>query len=305
MNNTKNILITGGTGLVGKRLQELLKLKGYSIKLLSSQKPLCNGTDIFHWDYATQYIDEKALENVDYIIHLAGANIAEKKWTSERMRLIIDSRSKTAELLFNALKNNTHSVKAFISSSATGYYGAVTSQTIFRETDAAATDFLGMTCQQWENSVQPINALGIRTVLLRTGVVLANHGGAIAKLKTPAKFGLSAALGSGKQYFPWIHIDDLCNMYLKAIEDENLYGPYNAVSPQHVTNKEFTQALATTLHKPYFLPNVPAFILKLALGEMALILLEGSRVSSDNIQRAGFEFQYRTINEALQNILFE
>ncbi len=303
MNNKETILITGGTGLVGKQLQLKLIAKGFNVRILSSNKALCNNLTIFYWDITTNTIDANALKLVDYVIHLAGANIAEKKWTSLQKQLIIDSRTKTTQLIVDSLKANNQSLKAFISSSATGYYGAITSDKIYTETDCSASDFLGTTCQQWENSVGAISALGIRTVILRTGIVLAKNGGAIAKLILPAKLGLSSALGNGNQFFPWIHSDDLCDMYLKAIEDVSMNGVYNAVAPQHVSNKDFTKAFVKSLNKPFFMPNVPAFLLKLILGEMAIMLLTGSRVSCHKIETTGFQFKYKTIDEALKNIV--
>ena len=299
----KTILITGGTGLIGKNLQQLLLSKGYQCKILSSNKSFCNEKNSFYWNINSGFIDKRALENVNYIVHLAGANIAQKRWTAAQKQNILDSRIKSMQLLYNSVDKSKHQISAVISASGVGYYGAYTSEKIYKETDAAAEDFLGNTCLQWENSVAKFSELSIRTVVLRTGVVFAKDGGAIEKLKLFAKFGLSSAFGTGQQYFPWIHIHDLCAMYIKAIEDNTIHGAYNAVAPQHINNKDLTIALAKSLRKPYFLPNVPAFVLKIILGEMAVMLLEGSRVSCEKIQSAGFGFKFNKCEEALRDLI--
>lgn len=303
MSHGKTILITGGTGLVGKHLHQQLLVKGYNIKILSSNKSACNGITTFYWNINTGFIDKRALENVNYIVHLAGANIAQKRWTAAQKQNILDSRIKSIQLLLNTIDLSTNQLSAVVSSSASGYYGAYTSEKIYHESDAAAEDFLGHTCLQWENSVNQFHQLKIRTVVLRTGVVFAKGGGALEKLKMFAKFGLSAAFGTGKQYFPWIHIHDLCAMYIKAIEDNAIQGAYNAVAPQHINNKDFTIAFAKSLRKPYFLPNVPAFVLKTILGEMAVMLLKGSRVSCKKIQNTGFDFKFKECEEALRDVI--
>lgn len=299
----KTILITGGTGLVGKHLQHQLLVKGYNIKVLSSNESACDGITIFYWNITSGYIDIRAIENVNYIVHLAGANIAQKRWTAAQKQNILDSRIKSMQLLYSAIDKSTHQLSAVISSSGAGYYGAYTNEKIYHESDTAAEDFLGSICLQWENSVAQFSELKIRTVALRAGVVLAKGGGALEKLKMVAKFGLSAAFGTGKQYFPWIHIHDLCAIYIKAIEDNNMRGAYNAVAPQHINNKYFTSTLAKCLRKPYFLPNVPAFVLKIMLGEMAVMLLEGSRVSCEKIQDAGFVFKFKDCEEAIRDLI--
>ena len=299
----KTILITGGTGLVGKHLQKLLLQKEYEVKILSTNLEKVDSETIFYWDPATNAIDIAAFANVDTIVHLAGANIAEGRWTSERKKLIVDSRVQTTHLIFNTLKKIPHQVKTIVSASATGYYGAITTEKKYHEEDAAESDFLGSTCKQWENAVDDFNQARIRVVKLRTGIVLANEGGIVRKLAFPVKCGLACSLGSGNQYMPWIHIDDLCNMYLKAIEDKHLQGAYNAVAPSDITNNEFTGAFANSLHKPFFMPAVPAFFLKLLLGEMSAIVLTGSKVSSQKISETGFTFKYADITKAFNNLL--
>lgn len=299
----KTILITGGTGLVGSYLKNKLEQKGYQIKVLSTNKNKCNQKTIFYWNPDKFEIDVEALNNVDYIINLAGANIAENRWTEERKKIILESRTKSINLLFETIKINKFNIEAFISASATGYYGSVTSNNIFSETDLPATDFLGSTCKHWEESANQFNSLGIRTVILRTGIVLSLKGGALKKLLLPVKLGLGSALGSGKQIMPWIHEEDLCNMYIKAIEDNLLVGVYNAVSPNPETNYNFMKIVASVLHKPFFMPSIPSFLLKIVLGEMSTVVLDGSAVSANKIESSGFIFKYKSLKEALTYIL--
>ncbi len=299
------ILISGGTGLVGRYLCKKLKEKGYKVAILSRVSRQDLETPTYNWNIARNEIDKKAIETADYIIHLAGANIGRKRWTKKRKQLIIESRVKTGQLLFNKIKENKNKLKAFISASATGYYGAITTDKIFSEIDASYNDFLSNTCQQWEKSAESFEALGIRTVKIRTGVVLTKHGGALAKMITPVRLGIGSAIGSGGQYFPWIHINDLCGIYIKAIEDTRMKGVYNAVAPDHKTNKDFTMTLARVLKKPFWFPNIPAVAMKLMFGKMSDMLLQGSRVSSNKIRSAGYNFIFPNLEGALDNLIIK
>jgi hypothetical protein len=296
------VLISGGSGLVGRHLCKKLKEKGFNTHTLSTTRYKTDGITSFFWDIDKKEIDKKSIEDVDYVIHLAGANIGDKRWTAKRKELIIDSRVKSSQLIFDTIQNNNKTLKAFITASAVGYYGAITSDKIFTETDPAANDFLGKTCKLWEQSADQFNELGIRTVKIRTGVVLTKQGGALAKMVAPVKMGIGSALGSGKQYLPWIHIEDLCQIYIKAIEDIEMKGAYNAVAPDDKTNKEFTHTLAQTLNKPFWFPNVPAFILKMLFGKMSDILLLGSRISSAKIIATNFTFKFANLESALNNL---
>ncbi|MFO7672709.1 MAG: TIGR01777 family oxidoreductase, partial [Lutibacter sp.] len=233
--------------------------------------------------------------------HLAVEGIAEKRCTKERKHLLISSRVDSANLLFEKVKELHPNLKGFISASGIGYYGAITSEKIYNENDAAGRDFVSAICKVWEKAANQFNKINIRTVILRTGVVLSKEGGALEKLSQPIKMGVGAALGSGEQYIPWIHLEDLCKMYLFAIENEEFKGIYNAVAPEHLTNKSLTKIIANKLKKPLWLPNIPAFVMKLILGKMAVIILEGSRVSSEKIMATGFKFNYPNIKEALDN----
>ena len=302
----KNVLISGGSGFVGNHLTNLLLSKGYTVSILSRSERQ-NKKDIFYykWDVAKQFIEEEAVLKADYIIHLAGENIAEKRWTAKRKAAIIDSREKSAQLLYIVLKKHYKKLDAFVSASAVGYYGAVNGQEICSEDDAPANDFLGYACQKWEDSIDFIENLNIRTVKIRTGLVMGRNDGFLKKLIPLFKYRLGSALGSGKQYMPWIHIDDLCGIYLKAIVDNEMSGPYNAAVNDDTTNSIFSKTLAGIFGYSIWLPNVPEFVLKIALGEMSKIVLTGRRVSSDKIEKTGFEFKYTNLEEALKDCVKE
>lgn len=296
-----SVLVTGGTGLIGKQLCKLLKATGYKVTILSRYKS--NNPNTYYWNINDKYIDPDALTKTDYIIHLAGANIAEKRWTRKRKLELMDSRIKSANLLFEKVKVLNPTLKGFIAASGVGYYGAITSHKIYIENDPVGNDFLSTICKLWEKATNQFNLLNIRTVLFRTGVVLSKDGGAFDKLSRPIKLGFGAALGNGQQFMPWIHIDDLCQMYLNAIENTELSGIYNAVAPEHITNKILTHKLSSALYKKIWLPNIPTFVLKLIVGKMAIILLEGSRVSSEKIEKTNFNFNYKTLDSTLKNLL--
>ncbi len=295
----KKVLITGGTGLIGKRLSFLLASKGYEVRVLSRSKSPESKYTTFIWNVKDQFIEEEAFQDLDYIIHLAGAGIADKKWSEKRKKEIIDSRVQSTNLLYNTSKRLKTPLKAFISASATGYYGSVTTATIFTETDQPANDFLGKVCRLWEESIFQFKNDKTRTVALRTGIVLSNDGGALKKMKTP----LVTPLGDGKQYMPWIHIDDLCEIYIKAIEDEDFEGAYNAIAPEHITNYSFSKAIAKTFKIPFLPIGAPSFILKIVFGKMATIILNGSRVSTGKIEKTGFKFKFKSLDKALKNLI--
>jgi uncharacterized protein len=307
------VLITGGTGLIGSALSELLLQKGYEIIILtrgaSEKKPAAVNKNISYapWDVLKQKIDVDAIKKADYIIHLAGAGVADKRWTDTRKKEILNSRTQSSALIVKALKENTNKVKAVISASAIGWYGAdrvVPNNKPFTETDPPDTSFLGETCRQWEESIEPVTQLDKRLVILRTGIVLSNKDGALTEFKKPLQFGLATILGSGKQVISWLHIDDLCRMYLLAIENESMQGVYNAVAPKPVTNKELTLQLAKAERgKLYTTVHVPAFVLKLIIGEMSIEVLKSATVSGDKIRLAGFTFLYPTIEAALNQLI--
>ena len=300
----KNVLISGGSGFIGRHLTTLLIAKGYSVSILSRSEKQNKG-DIFYykWDVSNQTIEEEAVLKADYIIHLAGENIAEKRWTAKRKAVIIDSREKSTQLLYSVLKKNNKTLDAFISASAVGIYGAVNGEEICTEDMKPANDFLGYTCQKWEDSLDFIENLNIRTVKIRTGLVLGKNDGFLKKLIPLFKYRLGSALGSGKQYMPWIHVDDLCSIYYQAIVNQDMAGPYNAAINDNTTNSIFSKTLACVFGYSIWLPNVPAFVLKLTMGEMAKIVLTGRRVSSNKIEQTGFKFQFKNLEGALRNCL--
>ena len=297
------ILISGGTGLVGKHLCRKLQEKGYNVAILSRKKNKNSEIPSYTWNIVNDFIEKEAIETADYIIHLTGENIGSKRWTTKRKQSIIDSRIKSAQLIFNKLNVNNHKIKAFISASAVGYYGSLTSEKIFEETSPYANDFLGSTCYQWEQAADKFQNIGIRTVKIRTAVVLAKDKSILAKLIIPVRLGIASAIGTGNQYIPWIHIDDLCNIYIKAIEDHQMIGVFNAVAPEHNTNKEFILTLAQVRKKPFWFPKIPSILMKLLFGELSVILLKGSRVSSDKIKATGFSFQYAMLEKALIDLM--
>jgi len=296
----KSILITGGTGLIGLNLTKQLLVKGYTISHLSRSAGKDPRVKTFLWDVNAGEIDEQCIEGADIIVHLAGAGIADKPWTKERKQEIIDSRTKSIELIYGLLKTKPNQVRAVISASAIGFYSDRGDE-LMTELSKPSNDFMGQCCIAWENAVDEGTSLGLNVVKFRTGVVL-DKGGALEKLAMPIKLFVGSPLGNGKQWIPWIHWQDVINMYLFAIENEKLTGVFNMVAPNPLTNKQLTQAVAKTLRKPLWLPNVPAFVLKLILGEMATIVLGSTKVASAKIEAAGFKFQYLEITAALNEI---
>ncbi|MEO5999495.1 MAG: TIGR01777 family oxidoreductase [Chitinophagaceae bacterium] len=306
------VIITGGTGLIGKALSKLLVENGYQVIILSRRAMLKDSRkapniDYAQWDIDNETIDASAIRNSDYIIHLAGAGVADKRWTSKRKKEIRDSRKKSSELLLKALQETPNKIKAVISASAIGWYGADPSMPNpkpFIETDASDLDFLGETCKLWEESISPVTALGKRLVILRTGIVLSNEGGAFKEFKKPVKFGIAAILGNGKQAISWLHIDDLCRIYLYALENTSMHGSYNAVAPKPVSNREFTIQLAKVARGSFYVPlYVPGFLLRLVMGEMSKEVLKSTTVSCEKIRMAGFDFIFPSVESALGDLV--
>jgi len=296
------ILISGGTGLVGKALTKRLIIEGHDIRILSRNPQSSSQLKSFYWNVEKNEIDEKAFEGVEHIVHLAGSGIADKRWTNARKQDIIDSRVNTMKLITDVVKKKNIKLKSFVGASAIGIYGMTTSEKIFSEIDNGTDDFLTQSCTQWENSYQQIQTLSSKNCIIRIGVVLSKDGGALKKLLPLFQLGLGSAVGSGKQYMPWIHIEDLVSVFHEALFNSNYNGIYNAVSTEETTNYSFSKHLAKILSKPFFSPNVPAFLLKLLFGEMANVLLEGSRVSNQKLINEGFEFKYSTLSDALKKI---
>ncbi|HLX93343.1 MAG TPA: TIGR01777 family oxidoreductase [Puia sp.] len=306
------ILITGGTGLIGSALAVKLIAEGHHVVTLTRKKGkveqrLAGLCEEAIWDINSRQVDEVAIAKADYIIHLAGAGISEKRWTDKRKKIIRDSRIKSSELIAHALHVIPNKIRAVVSASAVGWYGpdiASSAGKSFNETAAPGNDFLGETCRLWEQSIGEVARQGTRLVIVRTGIVLDNKGGALPEFRKSLKLGIAAILGSGKQMISWIHIDDLCRIYLKAIDDENMIGTFNAVAPAPVSNRSLTLELARRVRGPNFLAvHVPAFALRIIFGEMSIEVLKSCSVSAEKIMAKGFRFLYPDIESALNALL--
>lgn len=290
----KNILITGGSGLVGKKITQLLERKGYSVAWLS-RNPEKYSQKSFAWDVDKYTLDPEAITWADGIIHLAGEGVADKRWTASRKKAILESRTNSTALLLQTIKKSDKKPEAFVSASAVGYYGFNTGDNLMDEKGPSGNDFLAQVVIAWEDQVKKIEDLGIRTVMLRIGIVLDNKGGALVEMLKPP---VAAPLGNGQQWMSWIAIDDLARMFFFALENKEVKGIYNAVGPKPATNEELTKKVG----KFYMGIGVPGFALKMVLGEMAQMVLGGNKVSSKKIRDAGFEFRYPSLEEALEKI---
>ncbi|MCU7547757.1 TIGR01777 family oxidoreductase [Chitinophagaceae bacterium LB-8] len=303
------VLISGGTGLIGTVLTKELLGKGYNVIILSREPKQTKDNEerikYAGWNIKDQAIDKVAIEQADYIVHLAGANVAGSRWTDKGKKEIVDSRVNSSRLLVRALQETKNHVKAVVCASAIGWYGPdpqVPNPQPFVESNKADDSFLGRTCQQWESSIEPVMELGKRLVKLRTGIVLSEEGGAYPEFRKSLQFGSAAILGSGRQVISWIHIDDLVRMYIEAIENENWKGAYNAVAPNPVSNKELVLAIAKESGRFYVPIHVPQLALKVVLGEMSIEVLKSATVSCRKVQETGFQFLFPTIEAAVQNL---
>lgn len=295
------ILISGGSGLIGSQLTKLLIDKGHDVCHLSRSESPESKVPTFVWKPSKGAMDSAAMYGTDAIVHLAGAGIADGRWTNERKKNIIDSRVESANLLYRKAKELKPPLKVFVSASGISYYGLETTNRIFIESDPPSKDFIGKCCVLWEEAADQFADMS-RVVKLRTGIVLSANGGALERIAKPVKYGLGAPLGSGEQWVPYIHIDDLCEMYCAAIEQSKYEGSFNAVNGDHINNEDLAKATASVLNKAMWLPNVPSFVLKAAFGEMAGLILEGSRASAEKVKDVGFDFRYKTLGESLGSI---
>ncbi len=304
------VLISGGTGLVGTNLTRHLLERNYDVIILSRDKNKTSANpkiSYSYWNVKEKIMDAEAIKKADHIIHLAGAGVMDKKWTAEYKKTILESRTKTAELIIKNLQENEHHVKTFVSASAIGWYGEDAKPLVrkegFTETDLPAKDFLGETCLRWEASTDPVKSLEIRLVKLRCGIVLSNEGGAFKEFKSPLRFGIATIFGSGKQAISWIHIDDLCRIYCEGIENNYLHGSYNAVAPEPVSQKKFMVLLGEKMRNRFFTPiYIPVFILKFLLGKRSIEILKSATVSEKKIKSSGFTFLYPTLEAALDEL---
>jgi uncharacterized protein (TIGR01777 family) len=299
----ETVAITGGTGMIGTRLTQLLLAKGYRVLIFTRKaRPSRDNVVYSEWDPAKHKIDRGAVAETDHIIHLVGANVGEKRWTKRRKKEIVDSRVQGGETIVQALQEVPNKVQTVVSASAIGWYGPDTGRA-FVETDPHANDFLGQTCSKWEASVAPVTAAGRRLVTIRTGIVLSNEGGAFPEFKKPLKAGVATILGSGRQKISWIHIDDLCRLYLYAIEQKSMNAAYNGVAPEVVSNRQLMMKLARRRRRPFIPVYVPSFALKLFLGEMSVEVLKSTTVDDSRLRNFGFNFLFPTLDAALGDLV--
>jgi uncharacterized protein (TIGR01777 family) len=298
------ILITGATGLVGTEIVKQSLAKNYTVHYLTTRRTkIANEKKYkgFYWNPALQEIDTNCLNGVDVIINLAGASIS-KKWTNTHKKAVLNSRIDSLRLLHRLLSENTHTVKQLCSASALGIYPSSFTKKYDESDKETSSSFLGEVVESWENEVDSFQPLNLKITKIRIGIVLSKNGGAITEMVKPVKLGAAAALGSGKQWQSWIHVTDLANLFLFSVE-KKLAGIYNGVGSNPVTNNEMTKEMAKQLEKPFILPNVPAFMMKLILGEMSAIVLESQYLKNDKIKNEGFEFEYTSIKDALKECL--
>lgn len=304
----QTVLITGGTGMVGQSLTDTLIEHGHDVIILTRNPRKSSRLHLSYakWDIEKNYIDPLAFKKATVIVHLAGESVATKRWTVKRKKAILDSRVQSGLFLSNALKTMKHQVHTFIGASAIGWYGPDNELSLkdgFKEEDKVDNSFLGDTCKQWEDSVREIGTLGIRMVTLRIGIVLNKRGGALLEFIKPAKLGVAAILGDGNQIVSWIHQQDLNGIILFAINNNTVNGVFNAVSPEPISNKALTLAIASKYHSWHLKIHVPVWALKILLGEMSIEVLKSAKVSSKKIQDQGFEFKYPNISSALNQLL--
>ena len=298
------ILICGATGLIGSALTELCLQENHEVHYLTTRKSKIINTDDnkgFYWNPAEGEIDTTCFEGVDAIINLSGANIA-KRWTKAYKEEIMNSRIDTANVLFKAIRNmENHTIKQYISASGTAIYPSSLTENYTEETEKESTDFLGSVVKQWELHANQFKSLEIPVTIIRTGLVFSSKGGVLAEMSKPVKYGVGAAIGSGKQWQSWIHIDDIIQMYLHALTT-NITGIYNGVAPNPTTNKLLTKEIATVLKKPFFMPNIPKFVMKLLLGEMSTLLFSSQQVSSEKIEKTNFKYKFEGLTPAIEDI---
>jgi len=296
---SRTILLAGGTGFIGSRLANLLRSQGYTVRLLTRTP---HGPDQFVWDPMSGKIDDAAVAGADIVINLAGAGIADKRWTSTRKKLIVDSRVRSAYLLRDAFQRTGHLPEAYLSAAAIGYYGNSGEDRVNENSAPVGKGFLVESCTEWEQAAESIGAMGIRTTIFRIGIVLDKSGGALREIVKPLRFGIGAYFGDGSAWYSWIHRDDLCRAFLWAAENTQAEGIYNVVAPHPARNKALVKTTAKAMRQPALFVPAPEFALRLILGEMADAVLFSNHVSAEKIIQAGFHFQYPELEGALAEI---
>jgi len=292
------VLITGANGLIGTALQESFNEKGYEMLLASRKEP--KDAQHIQWDMETGFVDPEKLEGIDAVVHLAGENVSGLRWTEDKKKAIRDSRVLGTRNIVDAISKLKKKPTVFISSSAIGFYGERGDEEV-TESSAAGDTFLAVVCKEWEGESRRAEDAGIRTVLLRTGIVLSKDGGALGTMLLPFKLGVGGVVGSGKQWMSWISLDDHIAAINFALENENMRGAVNSVSPNPVMNEEFTKTLGEVLYRPTFLP-LPEFVVSMAFGEMGdALLLASTKVIPKRLADAGFEFKYPKLKRAIEN----
>ena len=298
-----NILIAGGTGLVGTHLTPKLLAKGYQLSLLSRKKRNIKGVKNFQWDVNEGKIDAAAFEGIDHVINLAGAGIADGRWTSNYKKILLDSRTKSADLFHDELTQRNIQLKSYVTASAIGFYGDRKDELLTETTASNGKGFMVDCCEQWEAAGSQMKSVSDRLVTLRIGIVLSTQGGALTKMLPSYSAFVGAYFGDGQQYYSWIHIDDMVDLIIYSLENKQLNGTFNAVSPQPVSNKVFAQAIGKALDKSALVMPVPTFAIRLAMGEMADVVLNSNRVSADKILASGFQFQFPELIPALRDVI--
>jgi uncharacterized protein (TIGR01777 family) len=293
-----HVLITGGNGLIGKHVTQALLKQGHKVSHLSRNKAEINGVKTYLWNVPERQIDKHCLDGVDTIIHLAGASMDDKRWTTERKQEIISSRTESIQLIYKLLKESSMGVTTIISASGVAYYGSQGNEVI-PENSKAAQDFLGTCCMEWEAAVDEGKTLGLRIVKYRTGVVLTIEGGALPALAKPVKSGIGAVIGSGNQWIPWIHLQDVVDLYLLAVNDQTIAGVFNQTAPEPVTNRQMTEALASQFKKSLWMPAIPAFVLRMIMGEMSAFVLNSTKAVPQALSHENYTFKYATLTKAL------
>jgi uncharacterized protein (TIGR01777 family) len=298
------VIITGGTGLIGRTLAEQMSAEGHEVIVLSRNpsraKGFSPGVRLVAWDARTSEGWSQSVEGADAIVNLAGAGLADWLWTKSRKQILVESRIKAGEAVSEAVAKAENKPRVVIQASAIGYYGPQGEQPI-KESQAPGDDFLAELCQKWEASSRPVEEQGVRRVIIRTGLVLSRNGGVLPRLLLPIRFFVGGPLGSGEQYYAWIHLQDQVRAIRFLIEDETTRGAFNLTAPNPLPNADFMETLSRSFGRPSWLP-VPEFAMRLLIGDMATVVVDGQRAVPAKLEQAGFNFNYSSLEEAMQEL---